>query len=63
MRYTLQYQQNLKELNISDMVSSCFDYGEYANEVLAKQIAQKVLAEVRAIKTKKDFANPRFMKL
>ena len=44
-------------------MSSCVDFGEYANEVLAKQMAQEGLAEVRAIKAKKDFANPCFMKL
>ena len=53
IQYTLQYQQNLKGLNISHIVSSCLDFGKYANDVLAKQMAQEVLAEVRAIKAKK----------
>ncbi len=63
MQYALKYQQNLKGLIISDMMSSCPDYGKYAEEVLAKQMPPKVLAEVRAIEAKKDFANPRYMEL
>ena len=63
MSYALKYQQNLKGLIIADMVASCPDYGRYADEVLAKQMDPKVLAEVKAIEAKGDFANPRYMEL
>ena len=63
MQYALKYQQNLKGLIISDMMSSCPDYGKYANEVLAKQMDPSVLAEIRALEAKKDFNNPRYMEL
>jgi len=63
MQYALKYQQNLKGLVISNMMSSCPDYGKYANEVLAKQMSPEVLAEVRLIEAKKDFQNPRYMEL
>ena len=63
MQYALKYQQNLKGLIISNMMSSCPDYGKYADEVLAKQMSPEVLAEVRAIEAKNDFANPRYMEL
>ena len=63
MQYALKYQQNLKGLIISNMMSSCPDYGKYAEDVLAKQLPPNVLAEVRAIEAKKDYANPRYMEL
>jgi proline iminopeptidase len=63
MEYALKYQQNLKGLIISNMMASAIDYGKYADEVLAKQMDPKVLAEVRAIEAKKDFGNPRYMEL
>ncbi len=63
MQYALKYQQNMKGLIISNMMSSCPDYGKYAEDVLAKQMPPKVLAEVRAIEANKDFANPKYMEL
>lgn len=63
MQYALKYQQNLKGLIISNMMSSCPDYGKYADSVLAKQMSPDVLAEVRSIEAKKDFGNPRYMEL
>ena len=63
MSYALKYQANLKGLIIANMVASCPEYGRYADEVLAKQMDPKVLAEVRDIEAKGDFANPRYMEL
>ena len=63
MEYALKYQQNLKGLIVANMVASAPDYGKYSEEVLAKQMDPRVLAEVRAIEKKKDFANPRYMEL
>jgi proline iminopeptidase len=63
MEYALKYQQNLKGLIISNMMSSAPDYGRYAAKVLAKQMDPKVLAEVRELEEKKDFANPKYMEL
>ncbi|MEI2710744.1 MAG: hypothetical protein V9E96_17295 [Chitinophagaceae bacterium] len=45
------------------MMSSCPDYGKYAEDVLSKQMPTTVLAEVRALEAKKDFENPRYMEL
>ncbi|MFC7666691.1 proline iminopeptidase-family hydrolase [Hymenobacter humi] len=61
--YAFKYQQNLKGLIISNMMMSCRAYGKYAQDVLAKQMKPEVLAEVRKIEAKKDFANPRYMEL
>lgn len=63
MEYALKYQNNLKALIISNMMASAPDYGKYAEDVLAKQLDSKVLAEVRAIEAKGDFGNPRYMEL
>ena len=45
------------------MMASGTEYGAYANDVLAKQMKPEVLAEIRALEAKKDFANPRYMEL
>jgi len=63
MEYALKYQKNMKALLVSNMVASAPEYGKYAEEVLAKQMDPKILAEIRAIEAKKDFANPRYMEL
>jgi proline iminopeptidase len=63
MEYALKYQDNMKALLISNMMSSCPEYGRYADEVLAKQMKPEVLQEVRALEAKGDFANPRYMEL
>lgn len=63
MEYALKYQQNLKGLIISNMMSSAPAYGQYANEVLAKQMPPAVLTEVRALEASQDYDNPRYMEL
>ena len=63
MEYALKYQNNLKALIVSNMMSSCPDYGKYAEEVLAKQIDPGILSEIRELEAKKDFINPRYMEL
>ncbi|RTL47975.1 MAG: alpha/beta fold hydrolase [Sphingobacteriales bacterium] len=63
MQYALKYQQNLKGLIICNMMSSCPDYGKYADQVLAKQMDPKVLDTIRAIEARGDFKNPKYMQL
>ena len=63
MEYTLSHQDKMKALIVANMVASAPEYGKYAAEVLAPQMNSNVLAEVRAIEAKKDFANPRYMEL
>ena len=63
MEYALKYQKNIKGLLVANMVASAPEYGKYADEVLAKQIKPEILAEIRALETKKDFNNPRYMEL
>lgn len=63
MEYALKYQDNIKGLIIANMMASAPEYGKYADEVLAKQMDSKVLAEIRAIEAKSDFNNPRYEEL
>lgn len=63
MEYALQYQRHLKGLIVANMVASAPEYGKYSKEVLARQLDPAVLAEIRAIEARKDFANPRYMEL
>jgi proline iminopeptidase len=63
MQYALKYQNNMKGLIVANMMASCPEYGRYAEEVLAKQMDPKILAEIKAIEAKGDFSNPRYMEL
>ncbi|MBK8621587.1 MAG: proline iminopeptidase-family hydrolase [Saprospiraceae bacterium] len=63
MEYALKYQNNLKGLIISNMMSDAPEYGKYADEVLAKLMDPKILDSIRMIEQKGDFANPKYMEL
>src|SRR6185436_2764224 len=49
IEYALKYQQNLKGLVISNMMSSIPQYNEYAEKVLMPAMDQKVLAEIKQL--------------
>jgi len=61
--YAIKYQKNLKGLIICSALSSMQDYNEYVNEVLAKTLNPKDLAEIRELEKKEDFNNPRYIEL
>jgi proline iminopeptidase len=63
MEYALKYQEQLKGLIISNMMSSCPEYDAYAANVLAKQMDPAVLEEIRGLEAKGEFQNPRYMEL
>lgn len=63
IEYALKYQQHLKGLVISNMVSSIPAYNRYAQDVLMPEIPPAVLAEIKAIEAAEDFKNPRYMEL
>ncbi len=63
MQYALKYQDNLKGLIVSNMMASCPKYGQYADEVLAKQLKPEVLKEVNDLEAKGQYTNPRYMEL
>lgn len=61
--YALKYQQHLKGLIISNMMSDAGSYAAYAENVLGRQMDPAVLAEIRAIEAAGDFGNSRYMEL
>lgn len=62
MQYALKYQQNMKGLIISNMMASCPEYVKYS-KLLEKQMNPQVLSEIKAIESKKEYTNPRYMEL
>jgi proline iminopeptidase len=63
IEYALKYQEHLKGLIISNMMSSAPDYDRYATEVLAPKLDPEILAEIRDIEAREDYSNPRYMEL
>ena len=63
MEYALKYQANIKGLLVANMMASAVEYGQYADNVLAKQMDPKVLEEINTLEANKDFNNPRYFEL
>lgn len=61
--YALKYQENIKGLIISNMMSSCPKYGKYAEEVLAKQMDRGILDSIKLLESQNMFSHPRYMEL
>ncbi len=63
IEYALKYQQHLKALVVSNMMSSVPAYNAYATGVLMPAMDQAVLAEIKRLEAAKAFADPRYMEL
>jgi len=63
IEYALKYQQHLKGLVISNMVSSIPGYNEYAKNMLMPAMDQKALAEIKKLEAAGQYQNPRYMEL
>ena len=63
IEYALKYQQHLKALIVSNMVSSVPFYNDYAHKVLMPAMDQKALAEILALEKAKKYEDPRYMAL
>ncbi len=63
IEYALTHGEELKGLVISNMMSSVPAYNRYAADVLMPAMNQDDLAEIQAIESAKNFANPRYMEL
>lgn len=61
--YALKYQQNLKGLIISNMMSSCPEYGAYAHRVLGPGLGDEVYQKIKAFEAAEDFANPEYLEI
>ena len=63
IEYALKYQQHLKGLIISNMMSSIPAYNEYAKRVLMPAMNQTALKEIRDIEAAGRYDDPRYMEL
>lgn len=63
IEYALAYQQNLRGLIISNMMSSVPAYNRYAAEVLMPAMDQDVLAEIKRFEATGKTDDPRYMEL
>jgi proline iminopeptidase len=63
IEYALKYQQHLKGLVISNMMSSSAAYNAYAKDVLMPAMDPSALAEVKRLEAAGDTENPRYMEI
>ena len=63
IEYALKYQQHLKGLVISNMMSSSAAYNAYAKDVLMPAMDPAALAEVKRLEAAGDTENPRYMEI
>jgi proline iminopeptidase len=60
IEYALKYQQHLKCLVISNMMSSIPAYNRYAHDVLMPAMDQAALKEILALEAAKQYDDPRY---
>jgi proline iminopeptidase len=63
MEYALKYQQNLKGLIISNMMSSCPAYDQYNETVLQKNMNKSIVDSILNFEKTNTISNPRYMQL
>lgn len=63
IEYALKYQDHIKGLIISNMVSSIPGYVKYAEEVLGPELDPEVLKEIKDFEAKGEYDNPRYLEL
>ncbi|MBK6389158.1 MAG: proline iminopeptidase-family hydrolase [Saprospiraceae bacterium] len=63
MDYALKYQQHIKGLIISNMMSDCVAYDRYAADVLSKQMDPIVLDSIMLLESQGKYSDPRYMGL
>jgi proline iminopeptidase len=63
MEYALKYQQHMKGLIVSNMMSSCPAYDAYNENVLQKKMDSKIVDSILNFEKTKTTTNPRYMQL
>jgi proline iminopeptidase len=63
IEYALKYQQHLKALIVSNMMSSIPKYNEYAQRVLMPAMDQRALAEIKKLEAAGKYEDPKYMEL
>ena len=61
--YALRYQEHLRGLVISNMMSSVPAYNAYAEQVLMPEMDQDALAEIKSFEASGETGDPRYMEL
>lgn len=63
MEYALAYQDQLKGLIISNMMSDCPAYGQYAHDVLGPGLGDEIYQKIVAFEEAEDFGNPEYLRI
>jgi proline iminopeptidase len=63
IEYALRYQQHLRGLVVSNMMSSVPAYNAYAEQVLMPEMDQAALAEIKSLEASGQIDSPRYMEL
>jgi proline iminopeptidase len=63
IEYALKYQQHLRGMVVSNMMSSVPAYNDYAEQVLMPQMDQPALAEIKQLENSGQIEDPRYMEL
>jgi len=63
IEYALKYQQHLKGVIVSNMMSSIPAYNKYAQAVLMPAMDQKALVEIKQLEAAKKYTEPRYEEL
>jgi proline iminopeptidase len=63
IEYALRYQEHLRGLIISNMMSSIPAYNEYAETILMPKMDQEALAEIKQLEARGEIEDPRYMEL
>jgi proline iminopeptidase len=63
IEYALHHGEHLKGLVISNMMSSCPAYNDYAQNVLMPQMDQAALKEIKGFEARDEVENPRYIEL
>jgi proline iminopeptidase len=63
IEYALKYQQHLRGMVISNMMSSVPAYNDYAEQVLMPQMDSRALAEIKELEKSGQIEDPRYMEL
>ncbi|MEO0789449.1 MAG: proline iminopeptidase-family hydrolase [Bacteroidota bacterium] len=63
MEYALAHQDKLKGLIISNMMSDCPAYGQYAHDVLGPGLGEEVYQQILAFEEAEDFGNPEYLRI
>lgn len=63
MEYALAHQDKLKGLIISNMMSDCPAYGQYAHDVLGPGLGDDIYQQIVAFEEAEDFGNPEYLRI